>query len=73
MSESEYLSVPELAELLRTTPAALYKRLQRGGIPEQAIVRISARKILFKRWVLNRTILKGGYRPAPSETDGGES
>lgn len=70
MSESEYLSVPELAELLRCSTPALYKKLQRGLIPEQAIVRISPRKILFKKWVLNRTILKGGYDCRSADTGG---
>lgn len=75
---SDFLTVHELAELIRCTPNAIYKRVYRGLIPERAIVRMGPRQILFKRDILNRTVLKGGYTyqgPESAESttdDGGE-
>lgn len=67
---SDYLTVADLADLLRCSRNAVYKRLYRGLIPERAIVRMGPRTLLFKRAVLDRTVLKGGYcRGAPEATD----
>lgn len=67
---SDYLTVSELAELLRCSANAVYKRVYRGLIPKRAIVRMGPRTLLFKRSVLDRTVLRGGYVcQAPESTE----
>ena len=51
------LTVGEVADLLRTSPKAVYSRVERGRIP--GVVRLG-RKILVRRDLLTRGLSKGG-------------
>ena|SRR5690554_637368 len=56
---TKYLSCQELADLLRTSRAAVYQLLYRGALP-QAAIRRRGRRVLFVRQVIEREYLKGG-------------
>jgi excisionase family DNA binding protein len=52
------LSVKQLADLLGTTPAAIYQRLARGSIPLSAIIRLD-RLVRFDAVEIERWIESG--------------
>lgn len=54
MTEAELLTVAEVAALLRTTPEAIYARVERGNAP--AGLYRDGRKILFRTHVLRAAL-----------------
>ena len=51
--EPALLTVEEVAQYLRTSPAAIYHRVERGQLP--GVVRVG-RRVLIKRAVLERAL-----------------
>lgn len=56
-TEPKLLTITELAEMLRTTPAGIRNRIYRGQIPREAILRAngsSRGKLLFRRAIIEK-------------------
>lgn len=63
----ELLTVAEVAELLRTSPKAIYVEVERGKIPASVICRRGTR-LLFRRDDLRRAL---GLVSSPAPTSQG--
>jgi excisionase family DNA binding protein len=58
--EQTFLSVDEVAELLRTSRMAIYLKIYRREFPEHTFVRIGKRRYLFVKEALLNFILTEG-------------